>query len=296
MRKPNGAAICCIIAAVSAMLWCAASFIGNVSPDDGRKEIFKASPNEISEIHIKKNDEDFTIKNSGDGWEFAGADINTDSMAVNNYLSTMLDLKGKPLQGKGGGYGLENPAVTAEYVYFGGKTKTLYLGSKTPPQTEYYLSDDKGNIYTVYSSDGDVMSFGVSSIADMFIYGKDYEDIKSVEVSGKYTLVQDNGWTYNKTAVADENVRRRVTRYLSGMYANRLFAASAENKAAYGLDAPSESVTVTDTNGETESFFIGSVTGDGTYIMTDKNDVIYRVVNSCFDYVNYDIKAFDGSN
>ena len=296
MRKPKGAIICCVTAAVSAILWCAVNFIGNNSSDDGRVQVFHAAANEISEIHIKKNNENFTVKNSGSGWNFIGIDLDTDSMAMNNYLSVMLDLKGKPLSGGSGGYGFESPSITAEYVYFDGRTKTLYLGNKTPPQTEYYLSDDKGNIYTVYSSDGDVMSFGISSIADMFIYGKDYSEIKSVEVSGKYTLVQNNGWTYNNTAVESENVRRRVTRYLSGMYANKLYEASAENKAAYGLDAPTKIVTVTDTNGESENFFVGNVTDEGTYIMTNKKDIIYRVVNGCFDYVNYDINTFNSSN
>lgn len=287
MMKLRGGIIACTLAVITAGVWCALYFTRSVNTEP-RIQIFTANCEDIKHIHIT-GDENFTLKNSGNGWEIADMNVSTDEMSVNNYLSSMFNLKGKLIARSRSDlseYGLDLPRISAEYVFRNGNSRKLYLGNKTPPQTEYYLADEEGNVYTIYTADGDLICSDVSSLADTFIYGIDYDDIQTITVidSLVFTKNSDGAWYKDDTQVSEELIRQKITRYLGGMYAQKLIRATDENKAIYGVENPQAEIRITSARGKEDVFYIGDVTEDGTYFMTDKNDVIYRVINSYFDY------------
>ena len=188
LNKSSVAAIC--VLAVMLICWFA---IEKMSVEDkynnegARSEIISLERGETQEIAFKNSEEDFTLVNKGGSYFIKESNVEADVQAVSQVLDNILKIDGKLLEKKCSDiaqYGLDTPKAVVSFTAKGEKT-TLTLGNLTPAETEYYLMNDDGDVYSIYTNAGTALLSRRWQFMDLTLFTSAYDDISTVSVKGE---------------------------------------------------------------------------------------------------------------
>ncbi len=283
-----------VIAALLLAAVCALLSLPKRESGDGRKTLADYKDGNLSEV-------DFICKNGNWGIEYDGKwkvknSNDTDDTAIENLVSSILRFKGNlvcPLGENAVDYGIGENSLKIVYTEKDGRQKTFVLGDKTPPGTEYYLSDGK-NIYTVYSETGDAFKSEKYSAESSFVYGIDYGSISKITVSGSPALEfvnRQSKWIVKSGGYSEEvsidKIRSGITRHFGGMYSKMTLDGNLQNdeKCGFADGSVVTTVTIESFGGNTDTLYLGKETDDGIYIKVNDNDKIYKVIKQYFEFI-----------
>lgn len=306
MKQYKSSVIAACILAVTLICWFAAdrmSIESRYNKESARTEIISLERNDIKEISFENSDEQFTLVNNGTSFVIKERNTEADEAAVELMLENILKIDGKLIA--------ENCKATAQYgldtprsvviIRTQKKDVTLTLGNLTPAETEYYLMNDDGDVYSIYTSAGSGLSCERWMFMDLTIFTSDYDDIKIVSVSGENGFSAEKGtngvWKIESKKdgvyeVSDKNFRAKAGLYFDNMYAKRLVPNNDKNRAAYGLDSPESIVTIISKNNDKTEFKVSrnKEKQEAAIIKNDGED-IFIAIDSYFDML--DVKKDD---
>lgn len=126
------------------------------------------------------------------------------------------------------------------------------------------------------------------------------EDIANITFNNgttdlSFSYTEDGGWVYDSDADCplDQDLMTTFSTTLLEMESNRELTG-IDSLDSYGLDEPSSSVTITDAEGNKQTYYIGdTVTDEYSYLMTDADDsIVYTVEPTWQNYLAYNINSF----
>lgn len=307
MKKYRSSVIAASILLIMLICWFAVDRISvenKYNKDSARTEIINLEQTDIEEVVFENPEEKFTLVNNGTYFVIKERNIKADDYAVNSMLENILKIDGKLLVRNCkdiAQYGLDNPKSVVS-VKTHEKYVTLTLGDLTPAETEYYLMDDNGDIYSIYTSAGSGLDSKRWQFMDLTLFSVAYDDVKTVlvnsenefsagrETTGAWKIKSINDGDYE---VSDEKFRANVGLYFENMYAKRLVTNNEENRKAYGLDSPDGIVTIISKNGDKSEFkiFRNKEKQEAAVIKNDGAD-IFITIDSYFDMLDIQKENF----
>lgn len=263
-----------------------------------RDVIVNITQEDIVCVEVLHEDESYTLIKEN-GWRMKEVEQPLLSGAVNDYFNKTLPMEGKRIEypSEPSVYGITEDATQVVYTLKNGKKKTIVLGNKTPSETEAYVSDDEGNIYTVYTLVSNALSNRMYHFLDDYIVGFAYEDLSRLVIrnpSGESILRrEETQWIYepDNRAAEEFEVKSKITRYLGGIYALKCFRKTDENLQKYGFDNAEMQLEITLRNGDTTVITAGALEGEYLYITVDEKPFIYCVNRGSFEFLTEEYKT-----
>ena len=225
---------------------------------------------EISKVTVKNGDVTMTYVKNDDTWTYEeDPDFPLDESAVNtkmNCLTTLTVDRVLESPEDFSEYGLDKPQQEVTVLKTDGTTFTLYIGNQNSSNNDFYVKvDDGADVYTMPSSSVNAFNMQPYDVAkaDSFptLESTNIRDIKvekedgtvefSSDESGTSWTVKDqdgNEETAGATAASD------LTSAVSSLTYKKFIDYKGDDLAQYGLDKPTETVTIVteETEAETE--------------------------------------------
>ena len=225
---------------------------------------------EISKVTVKNGDVTMTYVKNDDTWTYEeDPDFPLDESAVNTKMNCLTTLTvDRVLESPEdlSEYGLDKPQQEVTVLKTDGTTFTLYIGNQNSSNNDFYVKvDDGADVYTMPSSSVNAFNMQPYDVAkaDSFptLESTNIRDIKvekedgtvefSSDESGTSWSVKDqdgNEETAGATAASD------LTNAVSSLTYKKFIDYKGDDLAQYGLDKPTETVTIVteETEAETE--------------------------------------------
>lgn len=225
---------------------------------------------EISKVTVKNGDVTMTYVKNDDTWTYEeDPDFPLDESAVNTKMNCLTTLTvDRVLESPEdlSEYGLDKPQQEVTVLKTDGTTFTLYIGNQNSSNNDFYVKvDDGADVYTMPSSSVNAFNMQPYDVAkaDSFptLESTNIRDIKvekedstvefSSDESGTSWTVKDqdgNEETAGATAASD------LTSAVSSLTYKKFIDYKGDDLAQYGLDKPTETVTIVteETEAETE--------------------------------------------
>lgn len=225
---------------------------------------------EISKVTVKNGDVTMTYVKNDDTWIYEeDPDFPLDESAVNTKMNRLTTLTvDRVLESPEdlSEYGLDKPQQEVTVLKTDGTTFTLYIGNQNSSNNDFYVKvDDGADVYTMPSSSVNAFNMQPYDVAkaDSFptLESTNIRDIKvekedgtvefSSDESGTSWTVKDqdgNEETAGATAASD------LTNAVSSLTYKKFIDYKGDDLAQYGLDKPTETVTIVteETEAETE--------------------------------------------
>ena len=225
---------------------------------------------EISKVTVKNGDVTMTYVKNDDTWTYEeDPDFPLDESAVKTKMNRLTTLTvDRVLESPEdlSEYGLDKPQQEVTVLKTDGTTFTLYIGNQNSSNNDFYVKvDDGADVYTMPSSSVNAFNMQPYDVAkaDSFptLESTNIRDIKvekedgtvefSSDESGTSWTVKDqdgNEETAGATAASD------LTNAVSSLTYKKFIDYKGDDLAQYGLDKPTETVTIVteETEAETE--------------------------------------------
>lgn len=225
---------------------------------------------EISKVTVKNGDVTMTYVKNDDTWTYEeDPDFPLDESAVNTKMNCLTTLTvDRVLESPEdlSEYGLDKPQQEVTVLKTDGTTFTLYIGNQNSSNNDFYVKvDDGADVYTMPSSSVNAFNMQPYDVAkaDSFptLESTNIRDIKvekedgtvefSSDESGTSWTVKDqdgNEETAGATAASD------LANAVSSLTYKKFIDYKGDDLAQYGLDKPTETVTIVteETEAETE--------------------------------------------
>ena len=225
---------------------------------------------EISKVTVKNGDVTMTYVKNDDTWTYEeDPDFPLDESAVNTKMNCLTTLTvDRVLESPEdlSEYGLDKPQQEVTVLKTDGSTFTLYIGNQNSSNNDFYVKvDDGADVYTMPSSSVNAFNMQPYDVAkaDSFptLESTNIRDIKvekedgtvefSSDESGTSWSVKDqdgNEETAGATAASD------LANAVSSLTYKKFIDYKGDDLAQYGLDKPTETVTIVteETEAETE--------------------------------------------
>lgn len=224
---------------------------------------------EISKVTVKNGDVTMTYVKNDDTWTYEeDPDFPLDESAVNTKMNCLTTLTvDRVLESPEdlSEYGLDKPQQEVTVLKTDGTTFTLYIGNQNSSNNDFYVKvDDGADVYTMPSSSVNAFNMQPYDVAkaDSFptLESTNIRDIKvekedgtvefSSDESGTSWTVKDqdgNEETAGATAASD------LTNAVSSLTYKKFIDYKGDDLAQYGLDKPTETVTIVTEETETGS-------------------------------------------
>lgn len=215
---------------------------------------------EISKVTVKNGDVTMTYVKNDDTWTYEeDPDFPLDESAVNTKMNCLTTLTvDRVLESPEdlSEYGLDKPQQEVTVLKTDGTTFTLYIGNQNSSNNDFYVKvDDGADVYTMPSSSVNAFNMQPYDVAktDSFptLESTNIRDIKvekedgtvefSSDESGTSWTVKDqdgNEETAGATAASD------LTNAVSSLTYKKFIDYKGDDLAQYGLDKPTETVTI----------------------------------------------------
>lgn len=275
--------------------------------------IYTANADDFRKISVTLAEESFEfIKSQDDKWQIAGLEgANVKNYSISAMANRLAKLVAKSIVEENATslekYGLNNPNSKVSVVS-DGIVKTFYAGDMTPLGDGYYFKDAEGStVYTIYPDTYQSLFASKQSYRDIDFIKVDTSSVSKISIkkSGSEicinqldTPVEMNGysiadWEMTKPShniLDDSRVSSLVTDKVSQMNVISI-VSDKKDYAAYGLNNPYATVTLTDTNGTSQTIKISPSDDGNYYAIADGDSTIYLVGGEAMSFV--DVKAFD---
>lgn len=281
-------------------VWCIMRKNSQNQPDKELALSFDAE--EVKEIRVKDIDDEFVWINENGEWKISGVSEEINAVAVEQYMYEILNIQGRQIEKNITNpeeYGLNIPQKELEFLFYNGDKKSIKLGNLTPSGTEYYMSDDKNNLYVIYTSSGSEIKKRATDFYDSEICSISYNSIVKISVYGDTEFELDNNgsevWTYTRNGariVLDtEKVKINVTKNFNRMYALDIYEKTEEKISEIRTYKEPVRVKFRLADGSEKQFTVYGVTDDFCFFTVDDGKYLYKATSNYFDFINEDLSA-----
>jgi hypothetical protein len=247
------------------------------------KRVFDFFASDLAKLEVQRGNEKYTLERTKDGWRLLSpAATDADGLKVDQLASNLSALEvleyadeAPRAEDLGPKYGLDKPALSVR-LEFSDKTKPARIlqvgkGRGSKPGTFARLAEAPEKVTPVFvlpkdvhdSLDRDSLAYLPAQLWQLLS-----EDITAVRVhrekEDEYRLSRDgSGWkiTGPFEATAQAATAGAMVNDLASPQAQSYKAHQAKDLAAYGLDKPHLSVTVSAKNGKEHTLLIGAPAG-----------------------------------
>ena len=233
-------------------------------------QLWQTPVNDVAALRIQKQDQpEYSLKRDGMNWKVTGPfDANVPAGSVEAMLGNLATAKADKIEAQGvtdlAKYGLDRPAMRvvvreADKDKEAGKEHTLHIGKPTAEgaKTHYARRGDSDAVVVVGEALVSAADRSALDLLDRSLLKLDRERITKVKATGGDGLtldLKDNKWqaaTPNATFPADPQTVAGVLAAWFNLRADRFAAYGKPDLAAYGLDKPTQTITITaDQTGE----------------------------------------------
>ena len=225
---------------------------------------------EISKVTVKNGDVTMTYVKNDDTWTYEeDPDFPLDESAVNTKMNRLTTLTvDRVLESPEdlSEYGLDKPQQEVTVLKTDGTTFTLYIGNQNSSNNDFYVKvDDGADVYTMPSSSVNAFNMQPYDVAkaDSFptLESTNIRDIKVEKEDGTVEFSSDEtgtSWTVKdqdgNEETAGATAASDLTNAVSSLTYKKFIDYKGDDLAQYGLDKPTETVTVVteETEAETE--------------------------------------------
>lgn len=225
---------------------------------------------EISKVTVKNGDVTMTYVKNDDTWTYEeDPDFPLDESAVNTKMNRLTTLTvDRVLESPEdlSEYGLDKPQQEVTVLKTDGTTFTLYIGNQNSSNNDFYVKvDDGADVYTMPSSSVNAFNMQPYDVAkaDSFptLESTNIRDIKVEKEDGTVEFSSDEtgtSWTVKdqdgNEETAGATAASDLTSAVSSLTYKKFIDYKGDDLAQYGLDKPTETVTIVteETEAETE--------------------------------------------
>ena len=225
---------------------------------------------EISKVTVKNGDVTMTYVKNDDTWTYEeDPDFPLDESAVNTKMNCLTTLTvDRVLESPEdlSEYGLDKPQQEVTVLKTDGTTFTLYIGNQNSSNNDFYVKvDDGADVYTMPSSSVNAFNMQPYDVAkaDSFptLESTNIRDIKVEKEDGTVEFRSDESgtsWTVKdqdgNEETAGATAASDLTSAVSSLTYKKFIDYKGDDLAQYGLDKPTETVTIVteETEAETE--------------------------------------------
>ena len=226
---------------------------------------------EISKVTVKNGDVTMTYVKNDDTWTYEeDPDFPLDESAVNTKMNRLTTLTvDRVLESPEdlSEYGLDKPQQEVTVLKTDGTTFTLYIGNQNSSNNDFYVKvDDGADVYTMPSSSVNAFNMQPYDVAkaDSFptLESTNIRDIKVEKEDGTVEFSSDEtgtSWTVKdqdgNEETAGATAASDLTSAVSSLTYKKFIDYKGDDLAQYGLDKPTETVTIVteETEEETET-------------------------------------------
>lgn len=256
--------------------------------------VFQCDVEQISEMAVAIPDEQYTFIRQ-DGWGVKDApDILLRSSAVDSLAEQLADLSAKSMLEQPealDAYGLAAPQATFAVTLADGSQKTFLLGNEDPVNSIYYLkTEDAPTVYTITSSIGQSLLRGLEEYRDSTLLTVNTDALNRIviarpdetielsltgqteESSGEWRMIRPQELKTDSQRISEE-----VLTPITELSISDFVYDKTDQDAAYGLATPSATLTLYDSEGASQTLYVGAQSGTDYYLRTDRSVSIYLV-------------------
>ena len=226
---------------------------------------------EIAKVTVKNGDVTMTYTKSDDTWTYEeDHDFPLDESAVDTKMSKLTSLTvDRVLESPEdlSEYGLDEPKQEVTVLKTDGTTFTLYIGNQNSSNNDFYVKvDDGADVYTIPASSVNVFDMQPYDVAkaDTFptLESTNIRNIKVEKEDGTVEFASDEtatSWTVKDQDGNEEKAGTTaasdLTTAVSSLSYKKFIDYKGDDLAQYGLDKPTETVTIVteETEAETET-------------------------------------------
>ena len=226
---------------------------------------------ELSKVTVKNGDVTMTYVKNDDTWTYEeDPDFPLDESAVNTKMNRLTTLTvDRVLESPEdlSEYGLDKPQQEVTVLKTDGTTFTLYIGNQNSSNNDFYVKvDDGADVYTMPSSSVNAFNMQPYDVAkaDSFptLESTNIRDIKVEKEDGTVEFSSDEtgtSWTVKdqdgNEETAGATAASDLTSAVSSLTYKKFIDYKGDDLAQYGLDKPTETVTIVteETEEETET-------------------------------------------
>ena len=259
-----------ILAACAAALLIAGYLLVTADEDPARTGVLHRSGADetVTEMQIKNTYGDFTFTLHDGEWLVSDGtgQYHTNSDKMNLLTASLLNFSVLRVLPEGSAeYGLDAPRAAVSYKTSKGYQQVLVLGDSAANAAESYVSADgvSGVIITDAASvaqlTGSLKAYRTNQVFVVDLYS--LQTIDYAGETGSLTLTKDSAGNWSITAPVSAPARRlEMNEFISSLLVWSI-ADYPDGKfdAELGLDAPTETLTLTDSAGTTQTLSLGSV-------------------------------------
>lgn len=262
--------------------------------------IFSLEPETVTAISWDYSEE-VSFEKKNDSWVYAADDsFPLDESYIENMLDTLTEItSSKTIEAveDWDQYTLEVPVCEIQ-VTSGENTHTLKIGEETTLGGQRYLSIGDGNAYLVDSEVLDNFSYGLYDLLVMESIPS-MTDITSVQLKSdtqSYELeyLEDSGLSYSDDYVwfingqaLDSELTGELLNTIAGLTWQECAHFHVTDFAAYGLEEPAATVTVSYGEGETFVLSLGQTANGSCYARLGDSAMVYKVDADILDTLRY---------
>lgn len=270
-------------------------------------ELFTTSKDNILEMALRVNGENFTFMRSDDRWILKGKEDVKLKQSTVDYLC--IDLAGIYAQqcveenaADLSKYGLAEPVGTYTLTLADADAKTFYLGNQDPITGAYYFKmADTDAVYTIYSNKGDSLSKGSAEYKDSDILDVDSENLSRIYMQSGGTVLEmkktvtKNGeeekivWNMvqpMKHECDAEPISENIISKLSYITVQEFIDEADDRYSKSGVNFPDATITLTDDDGVSQIIYVGDSEGEARYIKT--NNRVYLISADSVSFIDID--------
>jgi hypothetical protein len=279
-------------------------------------EILKLDKSKLNKIIISNDKGNFTLEKKEAKWFVSSKqNIKLDDIALLNIEDSLAALNADKLVEKNPSdieqFGLKSPKSSVTLFIEDGTSKTILLGNKTVDGGNFYaMIKDGTEVYTIPSSIGEYLNYGLSDIRSRNLTSINTQEInylKLVNSAGKTIELQRNDQQssqekqfqinnyimtkpYSDNFGVDINKFSELANNIQGLKIVDFVDDSGKELAKYGLDKPSFELQVKDNANELRLYF-GKEDGDKVFFKSAGTPEVYSMEKQRLHEI--DLNAFD---
>lgn len=302
MRKNNSLKSICIMSVILLLL--AGVYFFMTTGDSPRKtaKVFSFGKNEsIVSYQVKNNYGEFALEKEEGAWQIIKPQSYiADQNKIETSISLLTNLPvARILEEETEEYGFQNPSITIEIITDKNQKRVLYIGNKSPSQSQYYVKEEgKKEVYIVDAGYIAPFEGSLSSFRNKELISVDMNQLVSLSYSkegAKQITIekQQNGdWqlTFPYKASARKTEIDEFILKLRGLSAVK-FPDANLSLEAMGIESDSESITLLDSEGNEQTMVFGLETNGQRYVRTGGENDVAMVFSVDTDFSKLNDKA-----
>lgn len=246
----------------------------------------------VESIEIKNAYGDFHFRMEEGSWLVSDGvkEYHTNKDKMNLLTSSLLNFKVlRVLDGSEQSYGLEQPQAAVSFKTTGGRARTILVGAKCANVSENYVRAD-GVDGTIISDAASVaqLTGSLSAYRSNEVFYVDIATVRSIEYyrdGEELVRCESDGENWSISRPFSSGARKlEINEFLSGLWSWSIADyADGKDPSELGLDAPAETLVLTDAGGVRQCIELGKVNGTARYARIGAKDEVVALYNTDLD-------------